>query len=38
MDKKEQNGNIAKPALNEVCRFGDIGQEEFFIYEGIKLC
>ena len=24
--------------LNEVCRFGDIEQGKFFIYEGVKLC
>ena len=35
---KNQSPNDAKPVLNEVCRFGDIEQGKFFIYEGVKLC
>ena len=29
---------VGNTLLNEVCRFGDIEQGKFFIYEGVKLC
>jgi hypothetical protein len=45
MNNKEQKIETSTEAaidgntlLNEVCRFADIEQGKFFIYEGVKLC
>lgn len=35
---KHSTANDGNTLLNEVCRFGDIEQGKFFIYEGVKLC
>ena len=35
---KHLTANDGNTLLNEVCRFGDIEQGKFFIYEGLKLC
>jgi hypothetical protein len=35
---KQSTANDGNTLLNKVCRFVDIEQGKFFIYEGVKLC
>lgn len=37
-EQPTEAGMAQNPMLGEVCRFIDIPQQGFFIYEGVKLC